>query len=145
LSSEYYAFNGCPIPKSVARLCDIGGTDEDTCRSAFYWVLGSKLKNYCESAGVDSSVVTVSYRSNNANGQSIVSFSSSAGIVSYPLMGDNGIITEARANLEQSGNQTYEIPASEKLAKEEDNTARDNAIQAWENEKSYVYNGHFWM
>ena len=88
----------------------------------------------------------MSYRSNNANGQSIVSFSSSAGIVSYPLMGDNGIITEARANLEQSGNQTYEIPASEKLAKEEDNTARDNAIQTKEDERSYVYGGnHFWM
>ena len=145
VASEYYAFNGCPIPKSIVNLCDIGGTDADTCRSAFYWVLGSKLKNYCVSRGIDSSAVTVSYHKNNDNGQAIITLSSSLGAVSYPLMGDTGIITEARANLEQSGNQTYEIPASEKLAKEEDNTARDNAIQTWENEKSYVYNGHFWM
>ena len=145
LSSEYYAFNGCPIPKSVAKLCDIGGTDEDTCRSTFYWVLGSKLKKYCESVGVDSSVVTVSYRSNNSNGQSIISFSSSAGIVSYPLMGDNGIVTEARANLQQSGNQTYDAPASEEFMKTEDNTAVENAVKAKEDEQEYVYGNNFFV
>lgn len=145
LNSEYFAFNGCPIPKSVTKLCDIGGTSDDACRSAFYWVIGSKLKDYCEKTGVDSSLVTVSYRSNNANGQSLITFSSSSGVVSYPLMGDNGIVTEARANLEQSGNQTYDTPDAEKFYQQEDNSAVEAAVQQKENEETYVYGGHFFM
>lgn len=112
VSSEYFTFNGCPIPVAATKLCDIGGTSDDTCRSAFYWVLGSKFNEFCSSKGLDPSMVTVSYVNERANGTGLISFTSSgsSNIVTYPLM---SLVEEARANLQQSDNQTYEAPAEE--------------------------------
>ena len=110
IASEYFAFNGCPIPVAATKLCDIGGTPDDVCRSAFQWVLRSRFNEYCSSNGIDPSMVTVTYNNQQANGTAVVSFVTSAGVQTYPL---NTLVEEARANLQQSGNQVYDAPAEE--------------------------------
>lgn len=107
IASEFYAFQGAPIPKAAIRLVDIGGTDEDTARSAFYWVLGTRFNDFCKSKGLSPSAVTVTYSNSKGNGSAMITFASPAGTVFYPLIGANGIVDEAKANLQQSGNQVY--------------------------------------
>lgn len=118
IASEFYVFNGAPIPKSIVRLVDIGGTDEDTARSAFYWVLASRFKEYCGSTVYPDSV-RVSYVAGNASGNSMFLFVGPNGSTQVAL---NDIVSEAKANLEQSGNQTYDAP-EEETSSQDDNTS----------------------
>lgn len=116
IASEYYVYNGAPIPKSAVNLVNIGGTDEDTSRSAFYWVLATRLKDYCGGT-VNPDDVQVSFVAGNANGSSMITFLSSRG---YQQVALNDIVSEAKANLEQSGNQTYAAPEEETSSQDDD-------------------------
>ena len=118
IASEYYVYNGAPIPKSAVNLVNIGGTDEDTSRSAFYWVLATRMNDYCGGT-VNPDDVQVSFVAGNANGSSMITFLSSRG---YQQIALSDIVSEAKANLEQSGNQTYDPPAEETSSEEEDDT-----------------------
>ena len=133
VASEYYTFNGCPIPVAATRLCDIGGTDPDTCRSAFQWVLRTRFNNYCASKGIDPSVVAVTYNNQQANGTALISFVTSAGTQTYPLM---DLVEEARANLRQSNNQTYAPPEGEERS---ESYSYDSPSTEREQEEAYEY------
>ena len=61
--------------------------------------------------------VQVSFVAGNANGSSMITFLSSRG---YQQVALSDIVSEAKANLEQSGNQTYAPPAEETSSQEED-------------------------
>lgn len=115
IASEYYVYNGAPIPKSAVNLVNIGGTDEDTSRSAFYWVLATRMNDYCGGT-VNPYDVQVSFVAGNANGSSMITFMSSRG---YQPVALSDIVSEAKANLEQSGNQTYDPPAEETSSQED--------------------------
>ncbi len=98
IASEYYVYNGAPIPKSAVNLVNIGGTDEDTSRSAFYWVLATRLKDYCGGT-VNPDDVQVSFVAGNANGSSMITFLSSRG---YQQVALNDIVSEAKGELRSS-------------------------------------------
>ena len=63
--------------------------------------------------------VQVSFVAGNANGSAMVTFLSSRG---YQQVALSDIVSEAKANLEQSGNQTYAAPEEETSSQEEEDT-----------------------
>ena len=97
------------FPKSVVNLVNIGGTSPEDSRATFHWVLGSKLKEYCGGT-VDPNDVSISYVAGNANGSAMITFMSPNG---YRQISLNDIISEAKADLTQAGNTTYDPPAGE--------------------------------
>lgn len=103
IASEYYSYRGCPIPKGVVKLADIGGTSESDCRSTFYWVIEQRLKQFCSYQGVDPSFASVSFSSGNGTvGGALITFMLPNGeYMQEPIEGRNGIATEARADLVQ--------------------------------------------
>lgn len=109
IASEFYVFGGAPIPKSAVNLVNIGGTSPEDSRATFHWVLGSKLKEYCGGT-VDPNDVSISYVAGNANGSAMITFMSPNG---YRQISLSDIISEAKADLTQAGNTTYDPPAGE--------------------------------
>lgn len=109
IASEFYVFGGAPIPKSAVNLVNIGGTSPEDSRATFHWVLGSKLKEYCGGT-VDPNDVSISYVAGNANGSAMITFMSPNG---YRRISLSDIISEAKADLTQAGNTTYDPPAGE--------------------------------
>ena len=76
------------------------------------------MNDYCGGT-VNPDDVQVSFVAGNANGSSMITFLSSRG---YQQIALSDIVSEAKANLEQSGNQTYDPPAEETSSEEEDDT-----------------------
>ena len=76
------------------------------------------MNDYCGGT-VNPDDVQVSFVAGNANGSSMITFLSSRG---YQQVALSDIVSEAKANLEQSGNQTYAAPAEETSSQEEDDT-----------------------